>query len=422
MFCGSCMHDNTLARALNRIPGIECMLIPTYTPIRTDEENVSIDRIFLGGIAVYLEERFPPLRYAPRWLVRWLNQPWLIRWAAQRAVKTDPSVLGALTVSLLEGRAGHQRRDIDELAEWLALHVEPDRIVLSNMLIGGCIPALKDAVGCPVCVTLQGDDIFLDELLEPYRSQAVQLIRRLVPHVDAFLVNSRYYADYMGGWFHIPSDKLHIVPLCIDPTGLATPDEQPAKRQSPTIGYLARLAPEKGFHLLVDAFLQLKKLPKTTNVQLRIAGWLGPQNKAYFAEQMAKLRQSGYEGDVVYLGEVDRAGKAAFLHSIDVLSVPTVYPDPKGLFVLEAWCAGVPVVQPAHGAFPELIEAIQGGRLFKPTDATALAEALNEVLTNLDHWREKGHMASQRVCQERNCDRIARQLVDFLKERLINWR
>jgi hypothetical protein len=50
MFCGSCLHDNALAKALNRL-GHDCILIPAYTPIRTDDENVSIDRVVMGGIS-----------------------------------------------------------------------------------------------------------------------------------------------------------------------------------------------------------------------------------------------------------------------------------------------------------------------------------------------------------------------------------
>lgn len=56
MFCGSCMLDNTLARAL-QAAGTEVTLIPTYTPTRTDEENASLSRVFFGGINVYLDSK-----------------------------------------------------------------------------------------------------------------------------------------------------------------------------------------------------------------------------------------------------------------------------------------------------------------------------------------------------------------------------
>ncbi|MCB0293491.1 MAG: glycosyltransferase family 1 protein, partial [Calditrichaeota bacterium] len=53
MYCGSCARDNALATALIR-KGHEVALIPTYTPLRTDEPGASIDRVFFNGINVYL--------------------------------------------------------------------------------------------------------------------------------------------------------------------------------------------------------------------------------------------------------------------------------------------------------------------------------------------------------------------------------
>lgn len=77
---------------------------------------------------------------------------------------------------------------------------------------------------------------------------------------------------------------------------------------------------------------------------------------------------------------MDRPGKLEFFQSLDVLSVPTIYRESKGLFVLESLACGVPVVQPRHGSFPELIEATGGGRLYEPGDADALADAIAELM------------------------------------------
>jgi len=56
MYCGSCLHDNTLATAMIA-RGHDVALIPTYTPTRTDEPDVSIDRVFYGAVNVYLEQK-----------------------------------------------------------------------------------------------------------------------------------------------------------------------------------------------------------------------------------------------------------------------------------------------------------------------------------------------------------------------------
>src|SRR5262245_45781669 len=67
MFCGSCMRDNTLAAQLIKL-GSDIVLIPTYTPIRTDEANVSIEQVFFGGINVYLQQKWSLFRFVPRFL------------------------------------------------------------------------------------------------------------------------------------------------------------------------------------------------------------------------------------------------------------------------------------------------------------------------------------------------------------------
>src|ERR1700757_3467562 len=100
MYCGSCMHDNTLVSAL-AAQGHDALLIPTYTPIRTDEADVSQQRVFLGGINVYLQEKFALFRHTPWVLDRLLDARRLLRWVSRFAVNTKYEDLGDLTVSML---------------------------------------------------------------------------------------------------------------------------------------------------------------------------------------------------------------------------------------------------------------------------------------------------------------------------------
>jgi glycosyltransferase involved in cell wall biosynthesis len=422
MYCGSCMHDNTLARALAKLD-VDVQLIPTYTPIRTDEEDVSVDRVFFGGISVFLEQKIPLFRYMPAMFDRLLDQPWLIRWATSRGIETSAKELGALTVSMLRGTSGFQRKEVRKLCDWLAKSVRPDLINLSNMLIGGCVPALKKKLRVPILATLQGDDIFLEELPEPYKSRALAEIRRLVTDVDGFIVYSRYYADFMADYFAIPPEKIHITPLGIDTRdfqeflpgnnpSVANPSNLPSR--PPTIGYLARLSPEKGLHVLVDAFIELRRHTGMENAQLRIAGWLGQSNRKYAEAQFEKLRAAGLSDAFHYAGSVDRHGKIEFLKHIDLLSVPTVYREPKGLFVLEALAAGVPVVQPDHGAFPELLAALQGGRLVRPNDPRHLAETLRDLLSDAAARKTLGVQGRDVVHSHFNADSMASAVLNVL--------
>ena len=223
MYCGSCLHDNTLAAALVRL-GVDIQLIPTYTPIRTDEQDVSADFVFFGGINVYLQQKSALFRWLPSALDRILDRPWLLRRATVRSTAIDPKFLGDLAVSMLRGEHGYQRKEVRRLCRFLASDVRPNLVVLTNMLIGGCIPELKRTLGVPVLVTLQGDDAFLEYLPEPHKTRCFEQIRRLVRDVDGFLVHSRYYAEFMTGYFGIPPDKLHVVPLGIDTRDFAEPD------------------------------------------------------------------------------------------------------------------------------------------------------------------------------------------------------
>lgn len=421
MYCGSCLHDNTLAAALTRL-GVDIQLIPTYTPIRTDEQDVSADRVFFGGINVYLQQKSALFRWLPAALDRILDRPWLLRRATARSTAIDPRFLGDLAVSMLRGEHGYQRKEVRRLARFLASDARPDLIVLTNMLIGGCIPELKRVLGVPLLVTLQGDDAFLEYLPEPHKTRCLEQIRRLVPAVDGFLVHSRYYAEFMTEYFGIPREKLHVVPLGIDTRDFAPlageagsgPEGDSGGQRPPTIGYLARLAPEKGLHVLCDAFLELRRRPGMDQVRLRIAGWLGEQNRVYAESQFDQLRAAGLGAAFQFVGEVDRLGKQAFLRAVDILSVPTTQREPKGLFALEALAAGVPVVLPDHGAFPELIASTGGGCLTPPGDPRALAGALADLLQDAPRRRRYAENGRRTMLEQRSAEAMARSTLDVL--------
>ena len=415
MYCGSCLNDNTLARALTK-RGVDVQLIPTYTPIRTDEEDVSVDRVFFGGINVYLQQKISLARHLPAYLDRFLNHPALIRWATKRDVQADPELLGQMTTSMLKGATGFQQKEVQRLLQWLDDSVHPDLVNFTNVLIAGCAPEIRSRLGVPVVVTLQGDDIFLDFLPENYRQAALDQIRALVDSVDAFVVHSHFYGELMGERLEIPASKLHVVPLGIDVTDFELADGRTASgdEQVKTIGYLARLTPEKGLHILVDAFLQLRS--QRDDVQLRVAGWLGTEHQDYAHDQFRKLDAAGLADQYEYRGVVDREDKLKFLHELDVFSVPTTYREPKGLFVLEAMAAGVPVVVPEHGAFPELVASCEGGVLVRPEDSAHLAHELSRLLDDRSARDSLGRAGRQGVLRSRTAEVMAAEALAVYRQ------
>jgi glycosyltransferase involved in cell wall biosynthesis len=394
-----------LAKAMAE-SGWDIQLVPTYTPIRTDESDVSVDHVLFGGLNVYLQQKIPFFRYLPAAMDHFLDSPRLIRRVTARAMEMDPRALGALTVSMLKGAKGNQRKEVRRLMKWLK-HERPDLMVFTNILIGGCIESIKKELGIPVLVTLQGDDVFLDSLQEPFRSQCMEQIKTIAKFVDGFIVHTNFFRDYMASYFEIDPAKIHVTPLGIDVSDFARNDTNrladPATQRTQTIGYVARVAPEKGLQHLVDAFVELKR-QNYANVQLEVAGWLGPQDEDFANRLWQRLDEAGLQGQYRYLGSIDRQAKLEFLSRIDVFCVPTEFLEPKGLYVLEAMAAGIPVVQPAHGAFPELVQASQGGALFEPGNIQTLVDCLGRMLDDEVARGAFGRRGREFVMNTRNAD------------------
>src|SRR5918997_6770704 len=177
MYCGSCLRDNALASEL-LARGHDVVLVPLYTPTLTDERNASAGRVLFGGISVYLEQHSALFRRTPRLLDRLWDSKAALKLAARRSIALDPRALGELTVSMLRGRDGNQRKELDKLSDWLTHEAErPDLVVLPNSLLVSLARTVKEATRKPVACTLQGEDLFIDGLGEPYRAEAVWFIR-----------------------------------------------------------------------------------------------------------------------------------------------------------------------------------------------------------------------------------------------------
>jgi glycosyltransferase involved in cell wall biosynthesis len=412
MYCGSCMRDNALVTALRRL-GHDALLIPAYMPIKVDEPDASEKKVFFGGINIYLEQRFWLFRHTPQFLDRLFNFRWLLRWVARFAVRAKYSDQGELTISMLQGARGKQAKEVGHLVDYLR-DENPDVVLFTNALLSGVIPEVKRAVGAPVYVTLQGDDIFLDELPEADRRRCFELIRANDHAVDGYISTSAYYADHMAAYLGVARDKIHVVRPGINLDGHGGPTE--IRTEAPfTIGYFARICPEKGFHRAVEAFIRMRQTPGAPAAKLKASGWMGENNRPYFDEQVKRLEAAGLLTAFEHVECPTHDDKVRFMRSVDVLCVPTTYREPKGLYVLEAWANGIPVVLPAHGTFPELVEATGGGLLVDPDSIPELADALARVLTDYTFRFRAGAAGEAAVRDRFTADIMARETVALLE-------
>jgi len=389
MYCGSCMRDNALAAALKR-QGHQVTLIPLYTPLRTDVPGASISEVYYGGVNVYLQHATRLFRRTPRVLDSIFDRPWLLNAAGKLGARRAPEKLAELTLDILHGEDGHATKELDRLLEFLSRDVKPQVVSLPNLMFIGMARTFRRELGVPVICELTGEDIFLDAMKEQDRQEVQRIIRQRCGDVARFVATSEYYAGQMAQYLDVSPDRIDVVYSGVSRELLADIDDRASQDRAPTLGYLARVCSEKGLSRLIDAFVVLRGLPGMDQVRLKVGGYLGPRDEKWFETLKKRAAQAGLDGAIEYVGEIDRDGKRALLDSIDIFSVPTAYPEAKGIYVLEALARGVPVVQPAHGSFPELIRLTRGGVLVPPGDAEALARALAELLGDAGRRRDLG--------------------------------
>jgi len=412
MYCGGCLHGNTLAAAL-REAGEDILLVPVYTPLRCDEATIGASRVAFGGVNVYLQQHSVLFRHTPWFFDRLLDRPGLLQWLGRRSGSTRPEQLGPLTVSMLRGEQGRQRKELEKLVRWLADDMQPELIHLSNVMLAGMARRLTRELDVPVVCTLSGEDLFLEQIPQPHRAEALAILRDRCAELSALTAMNGYFADFMADYLSVPRERIHVIRPGLNLAGHGMPPTDRPRGRDPkepvTIGYLARICPEKGLHLLAEAFRLLAEDADLPPVRLAAGGYLAATDRPYLARIESQIDQWQLADRFEYIGELDRPAKIEFLQSLDVMSVPTTYRESKGLSILEAWANAVPVVLPQHGAFPELVEDTGGGLLCEPHDPASLAAALKRMILDPAFAADCGRKAHAVVHDRYHAARLAEE-------------
>lgn len=411
--CGSCLRDHALIKAL-RVRGHDALMAPLYLPLVTDREFGAQELpVQIGGISLFLQQKFTWFHKLPKFVHRWLNSPEKLRLAAKGMGMTSAKSLGEMTLGALLGSEGRQWAEWKKLIEWIRGEKKFDIISLSNSLLTGLAPAIEKELRIPVVCSLQGEDSFIDTLPEPYRTQCWAAMQRNARSIRRFIAPSQFYADHMRQRLDTTEGQIKVLPNGIDATAFTTSSPDP---NWPVIGYFARMIHGKGLTTLVDAFIDLARRGSIPRVKLRIGGAKTPTDEKYVAGLQTKIAEAGLTNRVEWHPNVDFKDKVHFFHDLTVFSVPATYGEAFGLYVIEAAASGVPFVQPDHGAFPELLAATEGGVLCKPDDPKALADALENLLKD-DVLREKmSKTAMAKVRQEFTSTRMAERFEALLLE------
>jgi glycosyltransferase involved in cell wall biosynthesis len=413
-YCGTCLRDNALARGLHKI-GVDVITVPLYLPALLDEPQAPHAPLFLNGIRVGLHQM------GLSWLVKplggLLSRPSMLRLAARASTMTRASVLGETTVSMLRGETGRQAPEVGALADWLS-EQRPDVVCLSNVLLLGLARSVLEATDAAVVCVMQGEEAFLRLLPEPYNTEVWALLTERAQEVSAFAAFSRYHGERMVQRLGIDPERLSVVPTGLDLEGYDALEGSAS--DPPVVGYLARLCEDKGLFRIVDSFLRLKQRDELRDLRLHVAGTAVSPDRDTIAALKAWLARSPYAGDVSVRVDLERDEKVSFYEGLSVFSVPAEPWESSGRSVYEALAAGVPVVQPRHGAFVELVEDTGGGVLYDPSVPESLDSALAAVLgaereraemaqRGRDAVRQRHTAAQMATSIARVCERAARR-------------
>ena len=407
-YCQNCLRDGALVQALRRA-GEDVVMVPMYLPMFTNGDTAQeAAPVFFGGINVWLQQQIPLFRKTPRWLDRLFDSGWMLKRAARMEGTTSASELGAMTLSMLEGIHGNQKKELERLLQWLEDHERPDVVHLSNALLIGLADPIKARLGVPVVCTLQDEDWWLDELRPPYDQYCWEQISVRTGEVDRFVAVSNWYADKMSRRLLVPREQIDVVHVGID---LAGYEQAPLNFDPPVLGFLSRMNEALGLERLVDAFIELKKIQGPENLKLKATGGAVGADLKCIEAQKGKLSAAGVADDAEFIADFSRAKRQAFLKSIDILCVPVEQGEAFGSYIIEAMAAGVPVVQPKAGAFPELIEATGGGIIYEnPVDD------LKAMLLDPERVRELGAQGRKSVHESFSIESMAQNMVSIYRE------
>jgi len=407
-YCGNCYRDMLFLRAIRKVPGITGSAIPLYLPPdKSNTESGFDDKVFFGAISMYLREKVHFLKNMPAFFDKFFDSAPFLKLAASMAGTTRTEGLEELTLNMIEGDNAFKPAEVRRLVRYLEANGKPEIIHLSNALILGLARQLKKHLDVKIVCSLLNEDDWIEDMAEPFKSKAWELIGREAKFVDRFVTPSRYYRDLFITKTGVNPDYIDIVPLGFDPEGNSI---EKSINRMPAIGYFCRVNSQNGFDKLVDAFILMKKSNSIAGLTLNVCGGYTADDKPFVSSQIKKIRDHGYQKSVKIYPEFQGNKKAEFFSDVDVISVPVKKYDGYGMYLLEANIAGVPVVQPATGAFPEIIETTGGGITYKSDTVEALADTLTRVLKDTALREELGRKGYAGVRSELSLNSMSKGL------------
>jgi glycosyltransferase involved in cell wall biosynthesis len=417
-YCGNCLRDSKYFNAL-RAEGHNVTKIPMYLPLFGDEHDISDVPIFYGAISLYLKQVYPIFRKAPKWVDNLLNSKPMMKLAASMAGSTRAKGLEDMTFSMLLGEEGEQKAELDHMVNWIAEHCKPDIIHISNALLLGLARRLKEKIGVPVLCSLQDEDVWIDPMQPKFQEKIWDLMHERAKDVDALVSVSNYFAGEMQKRMNLPGEKVKTIHLGV---GVEDYTYISPREKERNVGYISRMCHKDGFDIVVDAFIELKKKPGFDDVKLIATGGSTGDDAKFLKEQKRKIKENGLSESFVILPEFEDEAVHDFFKKVSLVSVPVRIGEAFGIYLLESMASGVPVVQPALGAFPEIIELSGGGVTYMPNSPEKLAETWAGLLSNPDKLEQLSRSGYEGTRANFDIHAKAKETIDLYENLTIRLR
>lgn len=203
--------------------------------------------------------------------------------------------------------------------------------------------------------------------------------------------------------------KIHVIRCGVDLARFAARDDEPSNTP-PRVAIVARLSPEKGHMVLVDAVAALQARGFGVIVDV-----VGPEIDIHGGDVRSHAEAAGIADAFIWHGALAPHGVAAVLAGADVFCLPT-FAEGLPVVIMEAMARGVPVVTTYIAGIPELAIDRVTARVVPAARADLLADALTEVLTDNSLRHQLVAAASTAVQEHHDVTRNAKLLATLFTQ------
>jgi len=418
-YCGNCLRDAKYVEAMRKSDH-QVVKLPMYLPLFADEHDLSREiPVFYGAISIYIKQLYPIFRKAPAWFDRMLNSKPLLKLASKFAGSTNAKGLEEMTVSMLLGEEGQQKDELERMVDWIAENCSPDIIHLSNALLLGLAQRLHEKMNVPVVCSLQDEDVWVDVMKPGARDAVWRIMSGRTDHVSRFISVSDYFAKKMREKINIPDEKLDVVHLGVEPDGY---EFTSGKDRPRSIGFVSRMCYENGLDILVDAFIDLKKKTGFDDVRLVLTGGSTGDDKKFLSDIREKLHENKLQDVVEWHHDFEEKGLREYFRKVSLISVPVRNGEAFGIYLLESMASGIPVVQPALGAFPEIVDKAGGGIIYETNTPSALSASLQKLLNDPDEMERLSHDGRSGVIKHFDIRKQSEDMIKVYESCLMGYR